>query len=425
MYKIYFKQAVQMLKQNRFISIVAIIGTALALMMIMAILVSEEVKNISVAPEVNRDRTYYVTYQTKSDTVNHRMEAGYVAYDIMRQYLVGMKTPECVSIVNTPFAWNLTLINKEGESNYINTTVRITDANYWRIMAFSFIEGKPFAQEEYESGMPVAVISQSTARKLFKGEKAIGQTIMVKFKPYRVIGIVKDVSPVFNMAYGHVWIPITSRKRQTGDSGYHVLLLVQDNDDYPALYEEVRKIEQAYQTQNPPWTLYLRGPENHRVFRMDNIRGINATAIANMIKIQERKMVFILLILLMVPAINLSGFSLSRIKKRTAEIGVRKAFGAKRHVILAQVLCENLITSLIGGVIGLFLSYLVVFLMRRWLLGIPSGSEIPGSTLLSLPVFIAVFIVCMLINLLSAGIPAYRASRMKITDSLNQNDQAS
>ncbi len=423
MYKIYFKQAIQMLKQNKFISIVAIIGTALAIMMIMAILVSEEVKTISVAPEVNRDRTYYVSYQAVRDTTSGMMVSGFVDYDIIRKYLAELKTPECVSAVNMYDTRTTKLINTEGSNTYVNAIVRITDANYWKIMAFNFIEGKPFVQEEFDSGIPVAVISQNMERTLFKGEKALGQIILVEFKPYRVIGIVKDVSPVFRMAYGQVWITYTSQKKFE-HSGYHVMLLARSNNDYPAMYEEVRNVEKRYHADKNPWTMYLRGPENHRIYQMD-VRAGNANSVAKGIKTQNRKMVFILLILLLIPAINLSGFSLSRIKRRTAEIGVRKAFGAKRYIILIQVLCENLITSLIGGMIGLLFSYLVIFQMRRWLLGVPTGSDIPGSTLISLPVFIAVFVVCLLINLLSAGIPAYRASQMKIIDSLNQNDKQS
>ncbi len=60
MYKIYFKQAIEMLKQNRFISIITIAGTALAIMMIMVIIVSESIKNTSIPPENNRDRTLYL-----------------------------------------------------------------------------------------------------------------------------------------------------------------------------------------------------------------------------------------------------------------------------------------------------------------------------------------------------------------------------
>ena len=87
------------------------------------------------------------------------------------------------------------------------------------------------------------------------------------------------------------------------------------------------------------------------------------------------------------------------------------------------MLFENLITSVIGGVIGLVLSYVVVFRMRDWLLDVPADSMIPVNTLISFPVLLAVFAVCLIINLLSAGIPAYRASRMKIINSLNQNDK--
>lgn len=181
-------------------------------------------------------------------------------------------------------------------------------------------------------------------------------------------------------------------------------------------------MEKKYNSENLPWTLFIKGPLNNQLYQK-GIWGNNVEEIAQSIVIQNRKMIFILLILLMIPAINLSGLSLSRMKKRTEEIGIRKAFGAKRYTILIQVLFENLITSLIGGVIGLILSYIVIFRMRDWLLGIPSGSVIPADTLISIPILLAVFAVCLVINLLSAGIPAYRASRMKIINSLNQNDK--
>lgn len=61
MWKLYFKQAIQMLRQNSFISIISILGTAVAIMMIMAIIVSDEIKNIDLAPEMNRSRTLYIT----------------------------------------------------------------------------------------------------------------------------------------------------------------------------------------------------------------------------------------------------------------------------------------------------------------------------------------------------------------------------
>lgn len=422
MYKLYFKQAVEMLKQNKFISIIAILGTALAIMMIMAIIVSDEIKNISVSPEINRDRTLYIYRQMTRDTIKGGMNSSSVKMDILKNYLSQLKTPELISAVDFNLYSPPSIVSREGDEKMINATVRKTDAAYWKLYAFPFIEGRPFGQAEFESGTKDAVISITAARTLFKGEQVLGQTIEIDQIPYRIIGIVKDISPVFKLAYGDIWISYSSQKKFENENHlYNVMLLAQSKNDFPDIIDEVRKTEKKYDSEHER-VLTLRGPETHRVYNME-IWGNSNDQLKENTNIENRKLIFILLILLFIPAINLSGLSFSRIKKRTSEIGVRKAFGAKRHIILIQVLMENLITSFLGGIIGLFFSYLVVFQMRHWLLGIPADSPIPISTLISFPVFLLVIIICMLVNLLSAGFPAYKASKMTIVNSLNQNDK--
>ena len=54
-----------MLKQNKFISIITITGTALAIMMVMVIIVTDSIKHVDIAPEVNRSKTFYVKRYTK------------------------------------------------------------------------------------------------------------------------------------------------------------------------------------------------------------------------------------------------------------------------------------------------------------------------------------------------------------------------
>ena len=420
MYRIYFKQSLLMLKQNKFISAIAIIGTALAIMMIMTIIVANEIKGISSTPEINRERTLHINYQVKKDTTKNSWQSGTLSYDVVKDYLYPLITPRYVSAVNSVDPKRpSTLVSREGSSEIINAGQRLTDATYWKIFSFSFIKGRPFNEGEFNSGISVAVVSETLAKKAFKGETALGQTILVNFKPYRIIGIVKDVSPVFKRAYGDLWVPYSSLKKE--NLYFDVVIMAEKTSDFAAITAEVRNMEKKYNIENVPWTLFMKGPLDNQFYQKD-IRGNSVEDITKSITIQNRKMIFILLILLLIPAINLSGLSLSRMKKRTEEIGIRKAFGAKRYTILIQVLFENLITSLIGGVIGLILSYVVVFRMRDWLLDIPSGSTIPVNTLISIPVLLAVFAVCLVINLLSAGIPAYRASRMKIINSLNQND---
>lgn len=101
MYKVYFKQALLMLKQNKFISMIAIMGTALAIMMIMTIIVTDEIKEISTAPEINRNRTLYVDYQVKRDTARNSWQSGSISYETLKEYLYPLKTPLYVSGVQS------------------------------------------------------------------------------------------------------------------------------------------------------------------------------------------------------------------------------------------------------------------------------------------------------------------------------------
>ena len=69
----------------------------------------------------------------------------------------------------------------------------------------------------------------------------------------------------------------------------------------------------------------------------------------------------VIAILLLVPAINLSSMTLSRMRRRMAEIGVRKAFGATGGELIRQIFFENLLLTLFAGVLGLALSYAATF----------------------------------------------------------------
>lgn len=418
MYKIYFKQAIEMLRQNKFISIITIIGTALAIMMIMVIIVTDSIKKTSIPPEINRDRVMYLKNEIKKSKDEKGMQSnGVISYEIYKGYLSDLKKPELVSLQQD--SWNKAVVTTaENEMDRMGLKLKITDANFWKIMDLTFVGGSPYSEEDFKSGLKKAVITEETAKKLYGNESALGKTINVDFNPYVVIGIIKDISPIFNYAHSDIYIPFTSRGNYKED-GFLILLLAKDKSDFNAISEEIRAAERKFNATDTKWNLTLMGPFNHSVQLLNASSNEEPNA-----KGYHRKMIFILSLLLLIPAINLSSFSLSRIKKRIEEIGVRKAFGAKKHMILVQVLYENFITSLIGGIIGLILSYIVLIWLKQWLLGIESGSSLPIETFVSIPIFVAVFIVCMLLNLLSAGIPAYRASRIKIVDSLSKNQES-
>lgn len=79
-------------------------------------------------------------------------------------------------------------------------------------------------------------------------------------------------------------------------------------------------------------------------------------------------LLFLILLFMLIPALNLSGLNASRMQDRISELGVRKAFGARKNRLLTQVLIENLLLMLPGGLVGLLVSYGMVALFQQLLL---------------------------------------------------------
>ena len=137
------------------------------------------------------------------------------------------------------------------------------------------------------------------------------------------------------------------------------------------------------------------------------------------------KYTLIVFVILLVPAINLSGMTLSRMRKRMSEIGVRKAFGATRSELLMQILSENFLLTLLGGILGLLFAYLSVCGMKSWFLDTISSdlastvTQLHFDMLFHPMVFVCAFLFCLVLNLLSAGIPAWRVSKTTIVKALN------
>ena len=119
------------------------------------------------------------------------------------------------------------------------------------------------------------------------------------------------------------------------------------------------------------------------------------------------------------------GQAAKRLQQRITELGVRKAFGGTKSVLVRQILNENLMLTLLGGVVGLLFSYLAVYAMRMWLftnnqnVGTSGELSLNMEALFSPWVFLLAFVFCVVINLLSAALHAWIAARHTIVDSLN------
>ena len=250
MIKQYFTQAWAQLRQQPLISAVSIAGTALAIFLIMLVVMMQQVKVAPFAPESNRDRFLHVHYMSITNkNWGGGSSNGPMGLKTARECFQSLKTPEAVTIytcmvVSTP-------VNLPGQPG-TGIDLLQTDDTFWHVFDFSFIAGKPYDRATFDAGQPVAVITESVARRLFQTSDAIGREFLLNHAPYKVAGVVKDVSTLATVAYGQVWVPYTSTeitKDTWSDEHMGMMsctILARSRDDFEAIREEAERRRQEY-----------------------------------------------------------------------------------------------------------------------------------------------------------------------------------
>ena len=113
----------------------------------------------------------------------------------------------------------------------------------------------------------------------------------------------------------------------------------------------------------------------------------------------------------------------SRLRQRVSEIGVRRAFGSTRTEMMGQIVMENLIVTLFAGLVGLLFSVLFAYLGNSLLFAQAYSTtlnppEVNVSILLQPSTFMYALLFCFILNFLSTGLPAWKASRTSIVNAL-------
>lgn len=419
-----------MLRDNKLLSLISILGTAMAICMIMVIVITYQLRVKNYSPEDNRDRTLYVRWGGRSfSTENHGN--GYLSLRTIKECLLPMKTPEAVSFFS-PIRNQLASL--PGGKEKKDCMMLFTDDVFWEVFNFDFISGSPYTQAEVASGIKKAVITATMARHLYGTTDAVGQTIMISYKPYTVCGVVKDVSTIARTAYAEVWLPYSSVPTdmladdawaESITGWFHAVILAHSPADFDAIGQEMNNLLARYNSSLKEYKLSLYDQPDTQLELQ--IKGLGAVGPDKEKTILQYLLV--IAILLLVPAINLSGTTLSQMRNRLSEIGVRKAFGATKGRLLVQILSENMFLTLLGGALGLVFSYIAIYLMRTWLLSNSFGAvatvfggtpELSVGELFNPVIFLYAFLFCLLLNLLSAGIPAYRMSQKDVVEALNE-----
>lgn len=417
------KQLFREMKSQPVMSVVTIAGTALAIFLIMVVVMMQQVKTESFGQEPARERMLYMNRLQVRGLGDNKWSMA----SALSSYTISMLCDNLEG-VEAYTAYGGVRTNPVGVKGtpQERTATRSTDASYWRVFAHNFLAGHPYDSVMCVNGDKRAVIARSVAMRHWPSpEQAVGQELWINRVPYTVIGVVGDVSPLATEAYAQVWCPLKPDPAPTGHNGYTggnaAAILVDRSMTTEQAKDAVarRMAEINTPLADGDFELYLmEQPYDQEQVAVGAEWGEQPD-----VKGENRRRYLLYLILLIVPAVNLAGMTQSRLRHRTAEIGVRRAFGAPRKRIIASVLSDNLVITLIGGLLGLVFSLAfayflapVVFADNDNMLKAPVADI---SALFHWSTFILALLFCLVLNFLSAGIPAIRASRINTVNAIN------
>ena len=275
-----------------------------------------------------------------------------------------------------------------------------TTNEYQNASGTTIQDGRFFSQEESDGGRPVCAIGANVAETLFPSTDPIDQTIKVGGYPYRVIAVFEKQGGLFGAftSDNRIYLPIKSFLSQFGT--HHEVSInvrVAKSADTEDAKDELRGIMRKIRNLRP-------GQEDDFSINQQDLLTNVFSSITSVI---AGVGFFITGLSLFVGGIGIMNIMYVSVTERTREIGIRKAIGARRRTILFQFLIEAALICLIGGIIGLIVSYPLSLIANQIL---------PTAMPLSV-VFLAIF-VSLLVGLISGFLPAYRASKLDPVDAL-------
>jgi putative ABC transport system permease protein len=280
-----------------------------------------------------------------------------------------------------------------------NVNIHGISEDFNNIQPVELSAGRYLSDAEFDRGNNVMVMGFDVAEKLFGSvDVALGKEVKCKGKKIRVIGIIKKQGKQMIGGWDFdqsIVISYNFARGVMNELKADPVIMVQGQDDISskALKDDLTGTMRA---------LHKLTPTKEDDFALNDINDFS-DAISDLFSGVNLGGWAIAALSLIVGMFGVANIMFVSVRERTSQIGLKKAVGAKRRIILAEFLLESAFLCIIGGLIGLSL----VFLLTQVL-----------TNSLNFPVFISTtymilaIVICIVVGILAGLIPALQAARM-------------
>ncbi|RYY55749.1 MAG: ABC transporter permease [Chitinophagaceae bacterium] len=267
------------------------------------------------------------------------------------------------------------------------------------IQPLEYSEGRYFSNAEFDLGTNVIIIGNEIAEQLYGGPaQSLEKEINVKGRRLRIVGVIKKQGKQMIGGWDFdqsVMIPYRYARSIMNEDKADPVIIIKGSETMTskALKDELTGTVRA---------IHKLSPTKEDDFSLNDISDLSASISEAFVSVNIGGFAITGLSLI-VGMFGVANIMFVSVRERTSQIGLKKAIGAKRRVILTEFLLESTFLSIIGGLIGL----LLVFILAKAVSGL-----LPFPVFISLNSMLVAIGVCIAVGVLAGFIPASQASRL-------------
>ena len=311
-----------------------------------------------------------------------------------------------------------------GNISLSNAPVYGVDKTYFDVMGYTVQSGRMFTDEVWTKFRKCVILDTIAANTLFTGENAIGKTLEIKGEPFVIVGVVEQLDAFtpkvsnlndwytyyYNTSSGQIFIPDVDWPMVFSfDEPYYVVV---QSTGTEAMTNAGRKTAELLNNYMPSSdnSNQMDAEETGSSFKYKSEDLLEtAKAMQEISNSTRQQLIWIASISFLVGGIGVMNIMLVSVTERTREIGLKKALGAKKSVILSQFLTEAAVLTSLGGLIGVGAGVGLAYLISD-IASVPvaiSGAAIAVSVVFS-----------MVIGIVFGFIPSVKAANLNPIDAL-------